>query len=209
MGGPALTYYVTPTEEELFKKYNPDLQKKSLENRDKNQAEFNHFVDRLKEYSKSDKPSKWLSLLEGGKWRDLKGRSLFRSGTSLNEAPANTFRLQYGSLQLRRQSRTRRTSPGCRRRNLQRRRNSERKRSGESLGYRPAPRNEEFAAYGNCTVGSCWSRTVYHGIRHGFGMALMGHLAYGRIWYGKKEKKKRLDFLSDENLAIEDVESLI
>lgn len=50
-------YYVSPTEEELFKKYNPDLQKKSLANRDQKQQEFDEFVSKLKEYSKSDKPS--------------------------------------------------------------------------------------------------------------------------------------------------------
>lgn len=57
MGGPALVYYVSPTEEELFKKYNPDLQKKSLANRSQKQEEFDEFVSKLKEYSKSDKPS--------------------------------------------------------------------------------------------------------------------------------------------------------
>lgn len=57
MGGPALVYYVSPTEEELFKKYNPDLQKKSLANRSQKQEEFDDFVSKLKEYSKSDKPS--------------------------------------------------------------------------------------------------------------------------------------------------------
>lgn len=57
VGGPALTYYLTPTEEELFKKYNPDLQRKSLERRAERQEEFDHFVTKLKEYSKSDKPS--------------------------------------------------------------------------------------------------------------------------------------------------------
>lgn len=57
MGGPALTYWVSPTEEELFKKYNPDLQKKSLANRAEKQREFDDFVGKLKEYSKSDKPS--------------------------------------------------------------------------------------------------------------------------------------------------------
>lgn len=57
MGGPALTYWVSPTEEELFKKYNPDLQKKSLANRAERQREFDDFVGKLKEYSKSDKPS--------------------------------------------------------------------------------------------------------------------------------------------------------
>lgn len=57
MGGPALTYYLTPTEEELFQKYNPDLQRKSLEKRAERQQEFDDFVTKLKEYSKSDKPS--------------------------------------------------------------------------------------------------------------------------------------------------------
>lgn len=50
-------YYISPTEEELFKKYNPDLQKKSLERRVEKQQEFDQFVSKLKEYSKSDKPS--------------------------------------------------------------------------------------------------------------------------------------------------------
>jgi len=57
IGGPALVYYVSPTEEELFLKYNPDLQKRSLENRIGKQQDFDDFVARLKEYSKSDKPS--------------------------------------------------------------------------------------------------------------------------------------------------------
>jgi len=56
IGGPALIYWVTPTEEELFLKYNPDLQKRSLENRIERQQDFNNFVGKLKEYSKSDKP---------------------------------------------------------------------------------------------------------------------------------------------------------
>ncbi|KAL8716127.1 MAG: hypothetical protein Q9220_000032 [cf. Caloplaca sp. 1 TL-2023] len=64
VGGPALLYYVQPTDEELFqanvnpdKKYNPELQKKSLENRHGRQQDFDDFVTKLKEYSKSDKPS--------------------------------------------------------------------------------------------------------------------------------------------------------
>ncbi|EON66427.1 hypothetical protein W97_05524 [Coniosporium apollinis CBS 100218] len=56
IGGPYLVWYVTPTEEELFKKYNPELQKRSLQNRQQKQEEFDHFVNKLKEYSKSDKP---------------------------------------------------------------------------------------------------------------------------------------------------------
>ncbi|KAI0803544.1 CBP4-domain-containing protein [Xylaria sp. FL0064] len=56
VGGPALVMWVQPTDEELFKKYNPELQKKSLERRYEKQKEFDDFVVRLKEYSKSDKP---------------------------------------------------------------------------------------------------------------------------------------------------------
>ena len=76
IGGPALIYYVTPTEEELFKvlssppylqytpmntdtpsqRYNPELQKRSLENRQGRQQDFDNFVGKLKEYSKSEKP---------------------------------------------------------------------------------------------------------------------------------------------------------
>ncbi|MCJ1293239.1 assembly factor cbp4 [Xylographa carneopallida] len=56
IGGPALIYYVTPTEEELFKRYNPELQKRSLENRQKKQEDFDNFVGKLKEYSRSNKP---------------------------------------------------------------------------------------------------------------------------------------------------------
>jgi hypothetical protein len=56
VGGPIFTAWVSPTEEELRKKYNPDLLRKSIENRESRQEEFNHFVTKLKEYSKSDKP---------------------------------------------------------------------------------------------------------------------------------------------------------
>jgi hypothetical protein len=48
---------VQPTDEELFQKYNPELQKRSLERRVERQQEFDDFVTKLKEYSKSDKPS--------------------------------------------------------------------------------------------------------------------------------------------------------
>ncbi|MCJ1297691.1 assembly factor cbp4 [Hypocenomyce scalaris] len=56
IGGPALIYYVTPTEEELFKRYNPELQKRSLANRQERQQDFDNFVGKMKEYSKSNKP---------------------------------------------------------------------------------------------------------------------------------------------------------
>jgi CBP4 len=60
IGGPALVYWLSPTEEELFLKYNPDLQKRSLENRIGKQQDFDNFVGKLKEYSKSDRPSRFL-----------------------------------------------------------------------------------------------------------------------------------------------------
>lgn len=81
VGGPALVYYVMPTEEELFQvccsanvqqptahatqRYNPELQRRSLENRHQKQEDFDKFVTKLKEYSKSDKPS--TSSFKSGK----------------------------------------------------------------------------------------------------------------------------------------------
>ncbi len=61
-GGPALVEAVRPTDEELFERYSPELKKRSLEGRQERQQEFDDFVTKLKEYSKSDKPST-LSLL--------------------------------------------------------------------------------------------------------------------------------------------------
>ncbi|KAF2753389.1 CBP4-domain-containing protein [Pseudovirgaria hyperparasitica] len=63
VGGPALVMWVQPTEEELFKRYNPELQKRSLENRAKNQEEFDAFVNRLKDNAKSDK-NIWGAIAE-------------------------------------------------------------------------------------------------------------------------------------------------
>lgn len=56
VGGPAFTYWISPSEEELRSRYNPDLLKRSIEGREERQQEFNEFVNKLKEYSKSDKP---------------------------------------------------------------------------------------------------------------------------------------------------------
>ncbi|KAI1181805.1 CBP4-domain-containing protein [Nemania serpens] len=56
VGGPAFVMWVQPTDEELFERYNPELQKRSLEGRYERQKEFDDFVTKLKEYSKSDKP---------------------------------------------------------------------------------------------------------------------------------------------------------
>ena len=85
MGGPALTWYLTPTDEELFKKYNPDLQRKSLERRFERQQEFDDFVTKLKEYSKSDKPSKLACSLVGS--QSPKANSGHQSGSSRKKRP--------------------------------------------------------------------------------------------------------------------------
>jgi hypothetical protein len=46
-------------------KYNPDLQRASLENRDRRAQEFEDYVSKLKEWSKSDKSSTlWPTKVE-------------------------------------------------------------------------------------------------------------------------------------------------
>jgi hypothetical protein len=83
-----LIYYVTPTEAELFSRYNPDLQRRSLENRAGKQEDFNKFVAQLKEYSKSDKPSMSLRLVRElsrsrrDTWANQRGYSLGSGGGS-------------------------------------------------------------------------------------------------------------------------------
>ncbi|KAL7620990.1 Assembly factor cbp4 [Parahypoxylon ruwenzoriense] len=69
IGGPAFVLWVQPTDEELFKKYNPDLQKKSLERRYERQKEFDDFVNQLKEDSKSNK-SIWVVQEENARKRN-------------------------------------------------------------------------------------------------------------------------------------------
>jgi len=49
-------------DEDLPKRYNPELQKRSLEGRDQRLKDANDFIAQLKEYSKSDKPSMFRSL---------------------------------------------------------------------------------------------------------------------------------------------------
>ena len=47
-----------------MQRYNPDLQKRSLENRQGTQQDFDDFVGRLKQYSRSDKPSVFPSDID-------------------------------------------------------------------------------------------------------------------------------------------------
>ena len=62
VGGPMFTMWITPSEEEIRSRYNPELLKKSNETREERQQEFDDFVTRLKDYSKSDKPSMFLMM---------------------------------------------------------------------------------------------------------------------------------------------------
>jgi len=39
-----------------IQRYNPDLKKRALANREQRQQDFDNFVTKLKEYSKSDRP---------------------------------------------------------------------------------------------------------------------------------------------------------
>ena len=56
IGGPAIMYYVTPSEGELFKRFNPELQKRNLEMREEREKNYKDFAAKMIEYSKSDQP---------------------------------------------------------------------------------------------------------------------------------------------------------
>lgn len=55
--------YANSISADTHQKYNPELQKRSLENREQKQQDFDNFVNKLKEYSKSDKPI-WTAAAE-------------------------------------------------------------------------------------------------------------------------------------------------
>lgn len=55
VGGPLIMYYMTPSPDALFQKFSPELQASNLANRDRRQRDYEDFVSKLKEYSKSDK----------------------------------------------------------------------------------------------------------------------------------------------------------
>ncbi len=57
IGGPLFTAWISPSEEEIRAKYNPELRQRSIEGKAAREQEFDEFVTKLKEYSKSDKPS--------------------------------------------------------------------------------------------------------------------------------------------------------
>ncbi|KAG6029899.1 hypothetical protein E4U41_000233 [Claviceps citrina] len=89
VGGPLLTMRLTPSEEEIRSRYNPDLLKKSIEGREERQQEFDDFVTRLKEYSKSDKPI-WVVVKEDEERR----KKAVMSAAKVQQREADTQREQ-------------------------------------------------------------------------------------------------------------------
>lgn len=64
VGGPAFVQYIRPSDEELVKRYSPELQKRSAEQGQRKAQEFDDYVSKLKEWSKSDKSS----MLGSNRW---------------------------------------------------------------------------------------------------------------------------------------------
>lgn len=50
--------WIRPTDEELRKRYNPELRQRSEAQGDRRAQEFDDYVSKLKEWSKSDKSSR-------------------------------------------------------------------------------------------------------------------------------------------------------
>ncbi|KAF2447314.1 CBP4-domain-containing protein [Karstenula rhodostoma CBS 690.94] len=96
IGGPALVWYVTPTEEEIFKKYNPDLQKRALAQRETRQQEFDDFVTHLKEAARSDKPI-WTAQKEMDQKRSLEKTQRLRDEQASFTAEAERRRAEIRS----------------------------------------------------------------------------------------------------------------
>ncbi|KAI1748834.1 CBP4-domain-containing protein [Xylaria castorea] len=98
IGGPALVIWLQPTDEELFQRYNPELQKKSLERRYEKQKDFDDFVTRLKEYSKSDKPIWTVQEEAARKYKEESLRQDFQ-GAADAKARQEAMRREAGLLQ--------------------------------------------------------------------------------------------------------------
>ncbi len=96
-----LTVYLMPTEEELFKKYNPDLQKRSLEGREERLQEFNTWLTNLKRQSKINKPSTchaYISADFGYPPSAPANAALLQSGSSKKRKPVLPARLRSARL---------------------------------------------------------------------------------------------------------------
>ncbi|GAM39922.1 hypothetical protein TCE0_034f11861 [Talaromyces pinophilus] len=92
VGGPLFVQSIRPTDEELFSRYSPDLKKAALENRDRQEKEYNEYVNKLKEWSKSDK-SIWFAVKEEEAAR-LKGQAPSTSTVSTSTRSKEEERIQ-------------------------------------------------------------------------------------------------------------------
>ncbi|PVH98379.1 CBP4-domain-containing protein [Periconia macrospinosa] len=96
IGGPALVWYVSPTEEEIFKKYNPELQKRALAQRKQREEEFESFVAQLKDAAKSDKPI-WTAQKEQEKKQSERNAQRLRDERDALAAEAERRRAEIRS----------------------------------------------------------------------------------------------------------------
>ncbi|KAJ2902783.1 uncharacterized protein MKZ38_000137 [Zalerion maritima] len=95
VGGPMLVWKVTPTEEEMFQRFSPELQKKSLEGRYDKQKQFDDYVEKLKEYSKSDK-NIWIVMAEEDKREKKEKRRQARLTREAKEKMRQEIRREAG-----------------------------------------------------------------------------------------------------------------
>lgn len=84
VGGPALTRSLMPKPEELFERYNPELQKRVIENRPKVEKEYQEFLNDLKEVSQSDK-TLWEAAKEISERREKARLEALRGGDKKKE----------------------------------------------------------------------------------------------------------------------------
>jgi len=96
VGGPAFTAWLSPSEEEIRAKYNPDLRRRSIEGKAQREQEFDEFVTRLKEYSKSDKPI-WIVVKE--EEERMKKKAIADAKTREREAEARKAEMRREALQ--------------------------------------------------------------------------------------------------------------
>ncbi|KAI9654275.1 MAG: assembly factor cbp4 [Alyxoria varia] len=86
-------WYVSPDEEELRSKYNPELKKKSLEGRDEKLQAHQEFVEKMREFSKSDKPI-WTVWKEHDRQERLKTQAAQRDAANQKRSIAEEMRRQ-------------------------------------------------------------------------------------------------------------------
>ncbi|RMJ27128.1 hypothetical protein PHISP_02014 [Aspergillus sp. HF37] len=88
IGGPALVQYLRPSDKELFDRYSPDIQQRSLEEGPRRAQEFDDYVNRLKEWSKSDK-SIWIAAQEQHRQKQETAQAQAQQAQGTSESERN------------------------------------------------------------------------------------------------------------------------